>query len=129
MKHEQEIRAEAVPAPPSAERELLQAIVHRMKTAKTYEANYLLSDIEGELSAVLAALLSSAPALAPQSTALQRYKECSAADDGDDPVECLRFFCSLAMNAQDWEDVEQFFDAIKPPSGLQPTEQQAWPTS
>jgi hypothetical protein len=30
-----------------------------------------------------------------------------------DPVERLRFFCSLAMTGQDWIDVEPFFDALK----------------
>lgn len=34
-------------------------------------------------------------------------------DEEKDPVERLRFFCSLAMNGQDWLDVEPFFDAIK----------------
>jgi hypothetical protein len=29
-----------------------------------------------------------------------------------DPVERLRFFCSLAMSGQDWLDVEPLFDAI-----------------
>lgn len=33
--------------------------------------------------------------------------------DEVDPVERLRFFCSLAMQGKDWLDVEQFFDAIK----------------
>lgn len=28
------------------------------------------------------------------------------------PIERLRFFCSLAMNGQDWLDVEPFFDAL-----------------
>ena len=29
-----------------------------------------------------------------------------------DPVERLRFFCSVAMRHQDWLDVEQFFDDV-----------------
>ena len=30
----------------------------------------------------------------------------------DDPVERLKFFCSLAMDSQDWVDCEQFFNDI-----------------
>lgn len=33
-------------------------------------------------------------------------------EDGDDPIERLRFFCSCAMSGQDWLDVEPFFDAL-----------------
>ncbi len=29
-----------------------------------------------------------------------------------DPLERLRLFCSLAMNMQDWLDVESFFDDV-----------------
>ena len=43
--------------------------------------------------------------------ALQRYKECGG-DDESDPIERLRFYCSLAMSGQDWLDVEPFFDAL-----------------
>lgn len=43
--------------------------------------------------------------------ALQRYKECGG-DEESDPVERLRFYCSLAMSGQDWLDVEPFFDAL-----------------
>jgi len=31
----------------------------------------------------------------------------------ESPLEQLRFFCSLAMNPQDWLDSEEFFDAIE----------------
>ncbi len=30
-----------------------------------------------------------------------------------DPLERLRFFCSLAMSNQDWLDVEPFFTAVE----------------
>lgn len=43
--------------------------------------------------------------------ALQRYKECGA-DEEPDPIERLRFYCSLAMSGQDWLDAEPFFDAV-----------------
>lgn len=33
--------------------------------------------------------------------------------DEQDPIERLRFYCSLAMTENDWFDVELFFDAIK----------------
>jgi hypothetical protein len=44
-------------------------------------------------------------------SALDRFKECGG-DGEPDPLERLRFFCSLAMNAQDWLDSEQFFDDL-----------------
>ncbi|MFA7291844.1 MAG: hypothetical protein WC023_06305 [Rhodocyclaceae bacterium] len=44
-------------------------------------------------------------------TALQRYTRLIEGDH-DTPLENLRFFCSLAMNGQDWLDVEPFFDAL-----------------
>jgi hypothetical protein len=34
-------------------------------------------------------------------------------DEEPDPLERLRFFCSLAMDGQDWIDVEPFFDDVK----------------
>lgn len=46
------------------------------------------------------------------SPALVRFIECEG-DKEPDPVERLRFFCSLAMRGQDWLDAEQFFDALK----------------
>ena len=47
-------------------------------------------------------------------TSLEQYHK-HGGDEEPDPVERLRFFCSIAMNGQDWLDVEEFFDAIKPP--------------
>ena len=46
-------------------------------------------------------------------SALTCYQE-TAADDAEPttPLERLRYFCSLAMQAQDWLDVEPFFDAL-----------------
>ena len=44
--------------------------------------------------------------------ALEKFVECGGWDEVD-PVERLRFFCSLAMVGQDWLDVEQFIDDIK----------------
>lgn len=46
-----------------------------------------------------------------QGSALDRFKQTGGSDE-QDPIERLRFFCSLAMNGQDWLDVEPFFDAI-----------------
>lgn len=46
-----------------------------------------------------------------QKTALEMYHEC----DGNEIVDSLwrlRFFCWLAMNAQDWMDCEKFFNDI-----------------
>lgn len=46
-------------------------------------------------------------------TAKQRYDEILTEEPPDnDPIERLRFFCSLAMQGQDWLDVEEFFDDV-----------------
>ena len=47
----------------------------------------------------------------PADTAMDRYRDVEGGYDRD-PVERLRFFCSLALSPQDWLDVEPFFDAI-----------------
>lgn len=51
--------------------------------------------------------------------ALKRFQEieveCGAELQDETPLERLRFFCSLAMNGQDWLDVEPFFDALSAP--------------
>lgn len=44
--------------------------------------------------------------------ALTRYEELGGADEPN-PIERLRFFCSLAMEGQDWLDVEPFFDEVQ----------------
>lgn len=45
-------------------------------------------------------------------SALAEFTDCAGSDETD-PIERLRFFCSLAMKGQDWLDVEPFFEAIK----------------
>lgn len=45
-------------------------------------------------------------------SALVRFAECKGYDENN-PIERLRFYCSLAMTGRDWLDVEQFFDALK----------------
>ena len=62
----------------------------------------------------------------PANTAKQCYDEMKQeGEEPDDPVERLRFFCSLAMRGEDWLDVEPFFDAIlavpapKPPTAAE----------
>jgi hypothetical protein len=61
------------------------------------------------------------PSHAAQRTAKQRFDELMVEDTT--PLERLRFFCSLAMNGQDWLDVEPFFDALR----LDPVAvQEAW---
>lgn len=45
-------------------------------------------------------------------TALDRYNEFMEPDELIEPIEKLRFFCSLAMSNQDWLDVEPFFDEV-----------------
>jgi len=44
-------------------------------------------------------------------TAKERFAE-SFGETEEEPIERLRFFCSLAMNSQDWLDVEPFFDDV-----------------
>ena len=46
------------------------------------------------------------------STARERFYANGVTDELD-PVERLRFFCSLAMSRQDWIDVEPFFDEVR----------------
>ena len=36
----------------------------------------------------------------------------------ESPIERLRYFCSLSMNARDWLDVEPFFDALTTPTAV-----------
>lgn len=43
--------------------------------------------------------------------ALRRYLDCGG-DEEPDPIERLRFYCSLTMSGQDWLDVEQLFDEV-----------------
>lgn len=45
--------------------------------------------------------------------AKQRYDEIMKDDTEEpDPIEDLRFYCSMAMSGQDWLDVEPFFDRL-----------------
>src|SRR6478609_6700831 len=53
-------------------------------------------------------------------SALTRYNAVMIEGEEPDPVERLRFFCSLAMNAQDWLDVEPFFAALAAPVPASP---------
>jgi hypothetical protein len=60
-----------------------------------------------------AAALATSPQIGQKDErALDRYNEHMSDAEELDPVERLRFFCSLAMNGRDWLDVEQFFDAL-----------------
>ena len=45
-------------------------------------------------------------------TAKQEYDEHTKGETLP-PIQALRFFCSLAMNGQDWLDVEPFFEALR----------------
>ena len=47
----------------------------------------------------------------PGTSALDSFKECGGHEEPN-PLERLRFFCSLAMSGQDWLDVEPFFDDV-----------------
>ena len=50
-------------------------------------------------------------AITHKQTARQQFDELGGAEEPD-PLERLRFFCSLAMSGQDWLDVEPFFDDV-----------------
>ena len=63
------------------------------------------------LDAAIRAAIAAPPAEAQP--ALQEYNECMKSEDDVSPLERLRFFCSLAMNGQDWCDSEPFFDALE----------------
>jgi hypothetical protein len=68
---------------------------------------------DNDIPYVRADLAGAAPAQAELPTALSQFnKFWSDEDDGSDPVERLRAFCSFAMKGQDWLDVEPFFDAL-----------------
>lgn len=41
-----------------------------------------------------------------------RFDELVAAEDNLSAIERLRLFCSLAMNGQDWQDAESFFENV-----------------
>ena len=64
----------------------------------------------------LAALKESQQAAQAGRFAMEHFHEANG-DSEPDPVERLRFYCSLAMQGQDWLDVEPFFDALKAGQG------------
>lgn len=47
-----------------------------------------------------------------KANAKQQYDEAATDDPIADPVERLRFFCSLGLHPQAWLDVEPFFDDV-----------------
>lgn len=46
-------------------------------------------------------------------TALEQYVLYMQDDDEPEPLEKLRFFLSLALNDQDWLDVEAFINEVE----------------
>src|SRR5690606_7914957 len=44
--------------------------------------------------------------------AKKRFESAMKGCKETDPIERLRFYCSLAMSGQDWLDAEPFFDAL-----------------
>lgn len=49
-------------------------------------------------------------------TSLEKFKNIESQCEelvNETPLERLRFFCSYAMNSQDWVDVEEFFIALE----------------
>ena len=47
-----------------------------------------------------------------KANAKERYDRIMAECEEPDPIERLRFFCSLAMTGKNWIDVEEFFDDL-----------------
>jgi hypothetical protein len=45
-------------------------------------------------------------------TAKEAFDELGGREEPD-PLKRLRFFCSLAMDGQDWLDLEAFLDDVK----------------
>lgn len=60
--------------------------------------------------------------LEPNMSAKQRFDAACGADEAD-PIERLRFFCSLAMTGDDWIDVEPFFSDLVQAKAEQVTHQ------
>ena len=44
---------------------------------------------------------------------LELYNECMEGEEESNPVERLRFFCSLIAIGDDWLDIEPFFDDVQ----------------
>jgi hypothetical protein len=63
------------------------------------------------ITALKAALEQPEQGTEQQHPARQRFDDTGGREEPD-PVERLRFFCSLAMNKQNWLDVEAFFDDV-----------------
>jgi hypothetical protein len=57
-------------------------------------------------------VLAASPAPLREAGALERFNRDPDLLANETPLERLRYFCSLAMNGQDWLDVEPFFAAL-----------------
>lgn len=66
----------------------------------------------GDLRAIVDARMDAAGVLASQPTALERFNESASDLANESALERLRYFLSLALNGQDWLDVEPFLDAL-----------------
>jgi len=56
-------------------------------------------------------LIAFARLIEQKTPALERFMELGRNEETD-PVERLRFFCSLALSGQDWLDVEPFIEDV-----------------
>lgn len=88
-------------------------IEYQRQLCENYQINPVVTLIAKEILASLRELKRrrEASEQMPEQTAKQQY-DAHGGDSESDPVERLRFFCSLAMCSQDWLDAEPFFDAI-----------------
>lgn len=76
---------------------------------RTSEADMSVSEIKESMQDYARAAIE---ADRQRGTAKQRYDSAMEGSMEADPIERLRFYCSLAMSGQDWLDVEPFFDAM-----------------
>lgn len=77
------------------------------------QIGYLLPKLEvsDAIRAQLAAVTAERDGLLNKSS-MDDYREFCIDGEAEDPIERLRFFCSIAMSGQDWLDSEPFFDAV-----------------
>jgi len=102
---------------------MTQALIDALRRIRDEDANGYYAKIAND--AIAAALASTqAEPVAQAETTKQKFDRLWEFEPGYDPVEALRFFCSLAMSGRDWLDVEPLFDALTAALQPEPSQQQ-----
>ena len=102
---------------------MTQALIDALRRIRDEDANGYYAKIAND--AIAAALASTqAEPVAQAETTKQKFDRLWEFEPGYDPVEALRFFCSLAMSGRDWLDVEPLFDALTAAPQPEPLQQQ-----